>query len=110
MINFNSSIPFKPVSEEESIFFNSESFSKVVPFKLNSGFNLSNASGEIPLLNISVLTPSLPILSNLSKATVKSISLSSAPITSAIPLKILRLFNLMVTPTKFSCSNTSSYN
>ena len=68
------------------------------------------ASSEIPFCSISFLTPSSPILSSLSKATVKSISLSFSPITSAKPESTFRLLILIVTPSNFKAEKTASYN
>ena len=68
------------------------------------------ASSEIPFSSISFFTPSSPILSNLSKATVKSINLSDAPITSAIPDNIFLLLIFITTPFKPNSAKTASYN
>jgi len=64
---------------------------------------------EIPFLDISSFTNSIPILSNLSSAVVKSIILFSAPINSTIPDKIFLLLILTHTPFKFKSEKTASY-
>src|SRR5690606_37753944 len=104
------SIPFVPSSDVANNSRNCCNLSDNEPEKLNNTCTLSIASSEIPLANISVLTPSSPILSNLSKVTVKSISLSLAPITSAIPDNIFLLLILIVTPSTFKSLKTASYN
>ncbi len=109
-IKRNSSTPFIPSSEAAKSCDNFSIFSEILPVKLKSGCTLTIASSEIPFSIISFLTPSSPILSNLSKATVKSINLSEAPITSAIPDKILRLLIFTVTPFKPNDVKTVSYN
>ena len=72
------------------------------------GFTFSIACAVIPFWSISLTTPSSPILSSLSSATVKSISLSSAPIASAIPESILRLLIFIVTPLRLRSVKTES--
>ncbi|MNF49195.1 hypothetical protein D3C84_304600 [compost metagenome] len=106
----NSSTPFIPSAESASKTDSWFIFSEIVPVKLNKGCTFIIASSEIPFSIISFLTPSSPILSNLSKATVKSINLSDAPITSAIPDNIFRLLILIVTPSKPKAVKTVSYN
>ena len=106
----NSSTPFFPSSEVCNSCSKEANFSKLEPVKSNKGCTFSIASSVIPLDNISFITPSLPILSNLSKATVKSINLSCAPITSAIPESIFLLLILMFVPTKPNLLKTVSYN
>src|SRR5690606_9813273 len=109
-IKVNSSTPFVPSSEVANKSRNCCNLSDNEPEKLNNGCTLTKASSEIPLASISALTPSSPILSNLSKATVKSISLSLAPITSAIPDNTFLLLIFMVTPSTFKSVKTASYN
>jgi hypothetical protein len=70
-------------------------FSEIVPVKLGCLL--------LPFQTFSIIsffTPSSPILSSLSSATVKSINLSDAPMTSAIPDNIFLLLILIVTPSK----------
>jgi hypothetical protein len=77
----NSSIPFIPSSEGQSC-PNFSIFSVMVPVKEAAPF----LSPPLQFFSIiSFFTPSSPILSSLSSATVKSINLSEAPMTSAIP-------------------------
>ena len=92
------------------MFSKDTNLSKLEPVKENKGCTFWIASSVIPLEIISASTFSWPILSNLSKATVKSINLSCAPITSAIPESIFLLFILMVVPAKPKLVKTASYN
>ena len=78
-------------------------------FVLDS-LKIAQSLPRIPLETISFTTPSSPILSNLSKATVKSISLSLAPITSAIPDKIFLLLILITVFSNPNSEKTVSYN
>jgi hypothetical protein len=72
-------------------------FSEIVPVKLNKV-----APFVLPFQPFSIISFSRrrPILSSLSSATVKSINLSDAPMTSAIPDNIFLLLILIVTPSK----------
>ena len=63
----------------------------------NDGFNLSISSIEKSFLINSEITPSSPILSILSSATVNSIKRLAIPQTSAIPDNIFLLFTLITT-------------
>ena len=110
MIKRSSFTPLEPSSEIESNCSRAFNCSIFVPVKENKGEAFSIEVSEIPFSNISFFTPSSPILSSLSSATVKSINLSFAPITSAIPAKIFLLFSLIVTPSSFKSEKTASYN
>ena len=109
-INRNSSTPFIPSSDSPNKAESLLIFSEIVPVKWNKGCTFFIADSPIPFSIISFLTPSSPILSSLSKATVKSINLSLAPITSAIPERIFRLLILIVTPSNPNWVKTESYN
>ena len=103
-------MPLRPTSEVAKIADKAANFSVNEPLSPKIGFIFSIAAVLIPLSLISFITPSSPILSSLSKATVKSMSLSLSPITSAKPLSILRLLIFIVTPFKLSAVKTASYN
>ena len=103
-------MPLHPTSEVAKIADKAANFSVNDPLSPKIGFIFSIAAGLIPLSLISFITPSSPILSSLSKATVKSMSLSLSPITSAKPLSILRLLIFIVTPFRLSAVKTASYN
>ena len=109
-INSNSCIPCIPIWEDASISFRLSNCWFTSPCMVNKGCTLAIASCVIPFSSISFLTPSAPILSSLSKATVKSISISSAPITWAIPASILRLFIFITVPFSERSVKTASYN
>ena len=103
-------MPLRPTSEVAKIADKAANFSVNDPLSPKIGFIFSIAAVLIPLSLISFITSSSPILSSLSKATVKSMSLSLSPITSAKPLSILRLLIFIVTPFRLSAVKTASYN
>ena len=103
-------MPCIPILDEPSITFRLSNCWFASPCMVNKGCTLAIASCVIPFSSISFLTPSAPILSSLSRATVKSISLSSAPITWAIPVSILRLFIFITVPFNERSVKTASYN
>ena len=94
-----SSTPLVPVSDFFSTSAIISSFCALVPSILMIGCSFSIASSDMPLLFSSSFTASRPILSSLSIATVMSTILSASPITSAMPVRILRLFIFICTLT-----------
>ena len=94
-----SSTPFSPVSLSRSTSAMVANFSSLVPCRMMIGCRRAMASSEMPSERSSALTPSTPILSSLSMATVISTIFSASPITSAMPVRILRLLTLMATRT-----------
>ena len=92
-----SSTPRMPASEPSNTLRRAAIFSRLEPRRSITGCRRSMAESLMPLARSSAITPSRPILSNLSIATVISTILSASPITSAMPARILRLFILITT-------------
>ena len=112
-MNCNSSTPFSPVALPLRVSARICIFSSLLPCALSIGRSFSTDSSLMPLLLSSATTPSRPILSILSMATVMSIIFSGSPITSAIPASTLRLLSFIATrmfslPNTWSMSCTSS--
>ena len=113
-LNSSSSIPFSPTSIPLNFSFSRASVS-FVESPSNRKFSFSTASCEIPFSSISLITPSFPILSSLSKATVKSINCSDISAYSARPERIFRLLMQIFTgiPSsaklfKYNCTSSTS--
>ena len=79
-----SSTPFSPVSLSRSTSAMVANFSSLVPCRLMIGCRRAMASSEMSILSM---------------ATVISTIFSASPITSAMPVRILRLLTLMATRT-----------
>ena len=101
--------PCIPTSESFRKSFNKLILSSLLPLNKNKGSNFSIASLEIPLVVNSNFTFSTPILSNLSRETVISISLSCSPTTSAIPIKTFLLLNSISKSLRPKSEKTASY-